>query len=116
MLLDAILPHDEAQGRVEIGHRKMVVEGAEHQLDKTVGDAQLDELAHEQRVVVLECGRDGRGGDEARGFVEGDVALGVDCAAAEGDRRDVPLAGGAEAKDEPPRILGDARLVRMPDD
>ena len=41
--------------------------------------------------------------------------VGVDHPGPERDRRDVPLAGGPQAEDEPPRPVGQARLVGVPD-
>ena len=66
-------------------------------------------------LVVERVGHQLRRRDEPGRLVHADAALGVDRAAAEGDRRDVPLAGGPQAEDEPARPVGQPRLVGVPD-
>ena len=52
---------------------------------------------------------------EPRRLVHADAILGVERAAAEDDRRDMPLAGGAQAQHEPACSLFQSGLVGMPD-
>ena len=85
-------------------------------LDEPVGEAQLDQLALEQRLcrTAYSGSMSGRR-DEPRRRVEHDAAIAIDDARAKRDRRDVPFAGRPQAQDESLRALRHARLVGMPD-
>ncbi len=100
---------------LELVERELVAERGQDLAGERAFDAELDQLAVEQRLVEKRVGDHLGGRDEPRRLVHADATLCVDRPAPERDRRDVSLAGGAEAQHEPSRALGQARLVRVPD-
>ena len=114
-LAGPVVPQDVADRVLQLGEREPIAERCHHLVGERAVDAQLGELAVEQVLLVEGVGDQFRGGDEPGRLVHADPALGVDRAGAEGDGRDVPLAGGPQADDEPARAGGQARLVGVPD-
>ncbi len=100
---------------LELVERELVAERGQHLAGERAVNAQLDQLAEEERLVVQGIGHQLRGRDEPGRVVHADAVLRVDRAAPERDRRDVPLAGGAETEQEPSRAVGQPRLVGVPD-
>ena len=114
-LSGTVVPQDVADRAFQFGECEAVVQGCHHLVGEGAVYAQFCQLAVEQVLVVQGVGDQLRGGDESGRLVHVDSALGVDRAGAEGDGRDVPLAGGAKADDKPARAWGQARLVGVPD-
>ena len=94
---------------------ELVAESRQYLVGERAVDAQLDELAREEPLLVQGVGNQLRCGDEARRLVDVDLVLVIDDPAPERDRRDVPFASGPQAQDEPARSCLQAGLVGMPD-
>src|SRR5262249_44259337 len=101
--------------RLKLAQGELGIEYGENLLSKYTVNTQLDELAEKQGLVVQRIGNELRRRDEPSRFVHADVALGVDRPAAKGDRRDVSLAGGAQAQEKTPASWRESGLVGMPD-
>ena len=88
---------------------------AEHGTDERLVDPQVQQRRDEVSLAiarVTDLGRDHRGGNR----VECEVAVDADEAFAKFDRREVALAGGAQAHDEAKRTGRDTLLIRVRDD
>ena len=94
---------------------ELVVERAQDLAGKRAVDAQLEQLAEKQGLVVERVGHLFGRRHEARRLVHADAVLGVERAAPEDDRRDMSLAGGAQAEHEPACALFQSGLVGVPD-
>ena len=100
-LAGPVVPQDVLERVLQVVEREPVAQRGHHLLGQRAVDAQLGQLAVEEGLVVEGVGHQVRGRDEPGRLVHADPVLGVDHAGAEGDRRDVPLAGGPQAEDEP---------------
>ena len=109
------LEQGAGDGPLKLVERELVVERGQDLAGKGAVDAQLEQLAEKQGLVVKRVRHLLRRRHEASRLVHPDAVLVIDRAAAERDRRDMALAGGAEAQQEPARALGQPRLVGVPD-
>ena len=109
------MPQDVPERALQVVERELVAQRGHHLVGQRAVDPQLGQLAVEEGLLVEGVGHQVRGRDEPGRLVHADPVLGVDHAGAERDRRDVPLAGGPQAEDEPARPVGQARLVGVPD-
>ena len=114
-LAGPVVPQDVPERVLQVVERELVAQRGHHLLGQRAVDPQFGQLAVEEGLLVEGVGHQVRGRDEPGRLVHADPVLGVDHAGAEGDRRDVPLAGGPQAEDEPAGPVGQARLVGVPD-
>ncbi|MFN9944991.1 MAG: hypothetical protein ACK56I_36540, partial [bacterium] len=84
--------------------------------DRIVFAAHFVEFAPEEGEVVAGGGFGSGRVDEAADGIEAHGAVGCGDAGTEGDRRDVSLAGGAQAEDEAEFSRSEAGLVGRGDD
>ncbi len=103
-------------GMFELGRGERVGQPVQHEIHHPLVDADVFELAPKQGLFVLLVGNNADGPGEASAGVDLDLVIGGDYAGAEDDRRDVPLARGAETHNEPHRAGGKVALVVMRDD
>ncbi len=106
------MPHHVLDRVFQFVEREVVAQRGHHLVGQGAVDPQFDELEEEEGLLIEGVGHNLRGLDEPGRFVHPDPVLGVEHAGAERDRRDVALAGGPQAEDEPDPPLGQARLVR----
>ena len=103
-----------ADRELELLEREVIGERGQDLTDERAVNAQLDQLAEEQGLVVQGVGHVLGCRHEASRLVHADATIRIDRAAAEGNRRNVSFAGGAgESRNR--RDPGvQARLVRVP--
>ena len=106
---------DVLERAVQVVEREVVAQRGHHLVGQRAVDPEFGQLAVEEGLLVQGVGHQLRGLDEPGRLVHPDAALGVDHAGPERDRRDVPLAGGPQAQDEPAGPGGQAGLVGVPD-
>ncbi len=103
-------------GLFELDQSERVAEAIQNEVRHRIVDADVFELAAEQRLFILLVPHDPDGLGEAAAGVDLDVVVGIDDAGAEDDGGDVPLAGRPQAHDDPHRTGGNVALVEMRDD
>ena len=103
-------------GLFELGRGERVAEAIQNEVHHRIVDADVLELATEQRLFELLVRHDPDGLGEAAAGVDLDPVVGIDDAGAEDDGGDVPLAGRPQTHDEPHRAGGNVALVVMRDD
>ena len=103
----------EAEAGAQFAEGERVAEALKRLAAEIADQPQFLEFALEQEFLVRRVGRLCGLDIEARGFLEGDAAAGVEDAGAERDGGNVAFASGAQAHDEPQRAGRQVRLVRM---
>ena len=103
-------------GLVKLVNREGFRQVVEHGLSDRVVGPHLDQLEKERAIFVPLVRHRLTGGGESGNRIDGEIAGGVQDAAAKLDRRNVPFAARPQAQDDPLLVTAEVRLIRMCDD
>src|SRR5262249_35329117 len=100
---------------LELAKSELISKYAHNLIGELAVDAQLRQLAMEERLLVERIRQELGFGDDPRRGIDCDPVRAVDHAGPKGNRGDMPLAGCSQTNDESVHSLREARLVGVPD-